>query len=356
MRRSLAGVTVIAMMLIPIQVLAEVSASASYKDTFSSGGYTGSDGTLAWESPWREIGEGDGPGNGFVQVDVGDSCRCLYIEGAGENLALIGVVRPADLSMFESVELSYDVRRYFNEDFKDEADAQLLVQVSTDGASWKTLKTLNLDKSDGSSFQNKHDVTGWIAESFAVRYVVTGILGGAVFVDDVELEGETTTTTTTTTTTEPKPSTTIEPKPTTTTTEHKPTTKTEHKPAPTERRPAPATTSTTLPPDTTTTTASTNTDKGDSAGGAIPTDGPPPGSGIREADTGMQADYESDLFGKVEMEKPSVMGVELSADYLIAVEVIEASWMWMLGLGLVIAWAIVSNVERKRPGKGLAGS
>ena len=63
----------------------------------------------------------------------------------------------------------------------------------------------------------------------------------------------------------------------------------------------------------------------------------------------MQADYESDLFGNMEMEKPSVMGVELSADYLIAVEVIEASWMWMLGLGLIIAWAIVSNVQRKRP-------
>ena len=334
MRRSLAGLSVVAMLLIPMQVLATVLVGGAYKDTFSSGGYSGSDGTLVWESPWREIGESDGPGNGFVQVDVGVRCRCLYIEGAGDNLALIGVIRPADLGMFESVKLSYEVRRYFNEDFKNEVDAQLHVQVSTDGASWKTLKTLNLDKSDGSPLKNKHDVTGWIAESFTVRYVVTGILGGAVFVDDVEFEGEFTKPTTTTTT---KPTTTTTQRPTTTTTESEPTT----------------TTTTTLPP-TTTTTSTTTPDDGDNATGVIPNDGPPPGTGIREAETGIQADYDRSLFGTMDMEKPSVLGIELSADYLMAVEVIEASWTWMLGLGLIIAWAIVSNVERKRPDKGLA--
>lgn len=332
MRRSLAGLSVVAMLLIPMQVLAVVSVSGTYKDTFSSGGYSGSDGTLVWEIPWKEIGESDGPGNGVVRVDKDDYCpdgTCLYIAGDSEYFDKIGAVRYADLSMFASAELSYDVRRDSDEAEKGEANAQLLVQVSADGASWTTMKNLGLETTDGSPIHESHGITKWIAESFAVRYIVTGTLDGSVYIDNVELKGELPKPTTTTTTTTTKPTTTTTERPTTTTTEREPTT-------------------TTL--STTTTPTSTNTDEGDGAAGVIPSDGPPPGTGIRESATGIQADYDRSLFGTMEMEKPQVLGIELSADYLIAVEVIEASWTWMLGLGLIIAWAIVSNVERKRPG------
>lgn len=341
MRRSLAGLSVVAMLLIPMQVLAIVSVSGTYKDTFSGGGYSGSDGTLFWESPWKEIGEADGPDNGDVFVGSHAYCanaKCLNIIGDGEFVELIGVIRYADLGMFATAELSYDVKRLFDEALKGTAKAELLVQVSADGASWKTVKNLGLETTDGAPIHKSHNITNWISKGFAVRYVVTGTLGSGVFVDNVEIKGELTKPTTTTTTT----------KPTTTTTQR-----------PTTERPTTTTTTTTLPP-TTTTTSTTTPDDGDNAAGAIPNDGPPPGTGIREAETGMQADYKTSLFGKMEMEmemeKHSVLGIELSADYLIAVEVIEASWTWMLGLGLIIAWAIVSNVERKRPDKGLAES
>ena len=353
MRRSLAGITVLAMLLLPVRVLADVSVSATYKDTFSTGGYAGSHGSLAWQNPWTEIGEGDGPDDGAVYVDSRDDCasgECLHIEGEGELVVLLGIMRYADLSMFTTAELSYDVKRLFDEDLNGTAKAELLVQVSADGASWTTVKNLGLETTDGAPIQKSHTITKWISKGFAVRYVVTGTLGSEVFVDNVEIKGEL-----------PMPTTTTTTKPTTTTTTSTSTT------TPGTTTTTIASTGTTIPGTMTTTTTSTSTttpatttttadEDNSNTAGVVPTDGPPPGSGIREADTGMQADYDGDLFGTMEMEKPSVLGIELSADYLIAVEVIEASWMWMLGLGLIIAWAIVSNVERKRPDKGLAES
>jgi hypothetical protein len=44
----------------------------------------------------------------------------------------------------------------------------------------------------------------------------------------------------------------------------------------------------------------------------------------------------------------SLNGVDLQADYRIAVEVIRSSWAWMVLLGLLIAWAIVSGLDGRR--------
>jgi hypothetical protein len=44
----------------------------------------------------------------------------------------------------------------------------------------------------------------------------------------------------------------------------------------------------------------------------------------------------------------SLGGVDLQADYNMAVEVIKATWAWMVVLGLLIAWAIVSGLDRRR--------
>jgi len=73
---------------------------------------------------------------------------------------------------------------------------------------------------------------------------------------------------------------------------------------------------------------------------------PPDGSGIRAAARGLQASFQGDLFG--DGRTVSVSGVDLQADYNMAVEVIEASWAWMVILGLLIAWSIVSGLDRRR--------
>jgi len=44
----------------------------------------------------------------------------------------------------------------------------------------------------------------------------------------------------------------------------------------------------------------------------------------------------------------SLSGVDFRADYNMAVEVIEASWGWMVLLGLVVAYSIISGLDRRR--------
>lgn len=339
MKRSLAGVVAIAVMLIGTQALAESSEYLSYLDTFETGGYAGSHGSIPWESTWKEIGESDGPDAGVWQVHHEEGCAdgaCAHAVSAGEKYEAIGIVRAADLSMFQYVELCYDITRDFEDDGKGLADARLLVQVTSDGETWSTIKDLELQASDGGPLHKSHDISKWISKSFAVRYLVTGTLTGAVYVDNVEIQGTippatTTTTSTTTTTTRPKPTTTTTVRPTTTSTVPETTTTS-------------STTSTTLPLATTT----TSPDDDEGFVGATPTDGPPPGTGLREADMGIQADYDATIFGNMEMDEPQVLGFEVAAEYRLAAEAIEASWMWMLSLGVIVAWAIVSNMDRRR--------
>jgi hypothetical protein len=73
----------------------------------------------------------------------------------------------------------------------------------------------------------------------------------------------------------------------------------------------------------------------------------PNGSGIRAAARGLQANFQGDLFGEVRTVS-ALNGVDLQADYKMAVEVIRSSWAWMALLGLVIAWAIITGLDRRR--------
>jgi hypothetical protein len=76
-------------------------------------------------------------------------------------------------------------------------------------------------------------------------------------------------------------------------------------------------------------------------------DGSPDGSGIRQTARGLQADFDGGLFGEVGAISP-ITGVDFQARFSMAVEIIGASWVWMVLLALVIAWSIVSGMERRR--------
>ena len=75
--------------------------------------------------------------------------------------------------------------------------------------------------------------------------------------------------------------------------------------------------------------------------------GPPDGSGIRQATRGLQANFDGSLFGQVTPISP-ITGVDFQARFTLAVEIIEASWVWIVLLALVISWSIVSGMERRR--------
>jgi hypothetical protein len=51
----------------------------------------------------------------------------------------------------------------------------------------------------------------------------------------------------------------------------------------------------------------------------------------------------------MDMGQTEVLGVEFDADYSMAVEVFSATWIWMVTLLLIIATAIVSGLDRRRP-------
>jgi hypothetical protein len=336
MRRVVAGLSVVTLMILATSAVASVELkSGSYKDDFPGITYSGSSGAIPWEnSPWREIGESNGPGEGAVHVDEDPYCadyKCLHILGQGETYSLIGVVRSADLSRFEEVDLCYDVKRLFDEDLKGSADAELLVQVSADGSKWTTIDNFGLETTDSSPIHRSKGVSDWISEEFAVRFVVTGTLGAEVFVDNVEIKGALSPAPTTTTTTERTTTTTIKAK--TTTTKHEDTTPT---------RP---TTTTTRRSSTTTTTPSTTTTV---VAFVVPPSVPPMGSGIRETEAGVQVNFSSGLFGSMEMGQPEVLDVGLNADYSMAVELIETTWVWMIGLLVLIAGAIATGLDRRR--------
>lgn len=73
------------------------------------------------------------------------------------------------------------------------------------------------------------------------------------------------------------------------------------------------------------------------------------GGDLREPGIGLQAGFERRRFGDLSPGVPEVLGVvEIQADYSSAVEAVESSWAWLLGLLLLIATALVSGLDRRR--------
>ena len=72
--------------------------SIEFLDRFSSGGFSGSDGSASWsQDPWHEVGEADGPDVGAIRVVADGGCAtgsCLVIDGGG---VAVGIERPVPL-------------------------------------------------------------------------------------------------------------------------------------------------------------------------------------------------------------------------------------------------------------------
>ncbi len=377
MRRLTAAVMAIALM--GLTVTASAHETEHYKDKFTSISWHGSDGTLPWPGPWSEIGDDGDEKKGNVRVVSSGNCSgtCMRMSALTTLLGSIGAVRSADTSLLEEIILSFDVRST-----SSLLASTLDVQVNG-GGGWVGVAQYNL-----ASGINEHasiDVSDYSSENFRVRFLFSGLLlSSEVYVDTVEILGtyvEPTTTTTTTvpqTTTTTAPTTTTTQPSTTTTSGAEGTTSTttpgSSSPAPTTTEPGDGkSTTTTVPGDNDGSTTSTTPDsttttiiaggpggpgQGDGPDGGSPddegTDGDgatdaftPGGSGIRAAARGLQANFQGDLYGEVRSVS-ALNGIDFQADFNMAVEVIEASWAWIVLLGLVIAYSIVSGLDRRR--------
>ena len=357
MRRALAVATVFAF-VVAVAMTAVAGSYGTYRDEFKQPGYSGSVGTLDWSKyPWTEIKDDGSPGSGAVHVDSEGDCvgsSCLHIWSEGSELNGVGAGRHADTSMFSSFDICYEVTFLGDDEL---TDAVLVVEKSVDGGGvWYQLAAYDLYS--GFWLHPSHAIGEY--DSTTIRFVVTGTMDGEVFIDDVEIKGaiKASTSTTSTTMSETTSSSVLG-----TTTSTRPTTTTTKVTATTTPRPEETTTTTHVTsatnPDrlgasTTTTTISDSTTTTEASGfvvGAAPpggTLGPLEGGGIREQATGMQADFDDGLFGHVEGGSLSISGVDHHVDYRMAVEEIKASWVWLVVLALVVAWSIVSGLERRR--------
>lgn len=373
MRRLLGAVLTLALLVPALAVLA--GGSASYKDSFDGGNYSGNEGSLDFEGPWTEFGDGTGSSSsGRVHIDSsGPSGGHVAIDGGVLGVAAYGLQRAADLGSFETVELSFDI----------EVEPDLLgallntanLQVQVFDGSWVTVKSFYLRQA--TSQHVVIDVTDYANEDFMVRFMipeVSLVYTGTTTIDEVELSGTlvvtttTSTTSSTTTTTSSGPTTTSTSSTTITTrpggTGGGPTTTSD----PTSPTTSPSVTTTTpagggggggddepTGPTTTTTpgTTSTTTGDGPAIGG---TGGIPPGSGLRQAGVGLIADFETGMMGDVGMGRVEVLGAELEADFSLAVEAFEKTRVWIGVLALLMATAVVSGMDRRRSRRQAAES
>jgi hypothetical protein len=340
------------------------SENVNYKDKFDSIGWGGSNGSLNWSGPWQEIGDDGDEKFGSVRVVSSGSCPsgglCMRIS-ATLILTDIGAKRRADTSVLQEPELCFDVVNV--PDALSLPGTKLRIQVNA-GSGWTTIDEYDL----GDEFEDHptFDIADFRSEDFQVRFLVVGLLSTSqVFIDNVEITGEvieTTTTTTapaTTSTTEdddgPSSTTTTTRPDTSTTTTVRATTTT--RPAITTIDSDDETSTTTTLAGTTTTTASSDDDdstlvaigagEGGGSDGGPPGSGGPEGSGIRQTARGLQANFDGGLFGEVSPISP-ITGVDFQARFSMAVEMIEASWVWIVLLSLVIAWSIVTGMDRRR--------
>ena len=157
---------------------------ATVRDEFDSVAYDNDDGTDSWSGSWQELGESTNPSSGLVRVDSG----ALRIGASSESdITGRGLVREADLSGATSATLTYDFRR-------EEGDAgagSILVQISDDGGStWTTLRTHDLDATDGGFTTESFDVSSHIASDTQLRFVGSGLVeeNTFFFADNVQIE------------------------------------------------------------------------------------------------------------------------------------------------------------------------
>jgi hypothetical protein len=333
-RASLAGTVLVAALAVALPAVA--TESGNYRDQFKNPSYSGNDGSLSWSGPWQEVGESDGVNLGSVHITPDSHCagnQCLHIYSPGLQFSEIGAERYADTSVFEEAELCYYLSSYVLEGF-ELLSTSVEVQLTSDGWGWMTIETVEIidlwDDGHERTFQLDPE---YLSEDFGIRFVVSGLLGGEVFIDDVEVSGDF----------EPEPTTTTQP---TTTTKPAPTT-TKPRPEPADR---PDPTTTTTAPATTSSTSSTTTTV--PATVAVPSPPPPgPGAGptqggLRMASLGIQSDHTARPFEDGGLVTPEVLA--LTVDYGMAVEVIAANWIWTVLLVLIVTAAWVQGFDRRR--------
>lgn len=134
-------------------------------DSFDTGDYSGSDGSVAWAGDWVEIGESDGESNGNVRIEDGR----LYIQAADNDEALRGIYRVADLSNADSAYLSF-----YLDDVWAGSGCEVNIEVwSETDADWVVLEEHNIAPYSAAT-QMRFDISEYISSETTVRFISEG--------------------------------------------------------------------------------------------------------------------------------------------------------------------------------------
>ncbi|MHC4387306.1 MAG: S8 family serine peptidase [Planctomycetota bacterium] len=151
------------------------------RDEFEAVSYGGSNGTQNWNGDWQEIGESDGPENGFLQVVPDGSMRVGH-ENAKDQ-PTFSLTREANLSGATTATLTYDYVAQNNGN-----DGSVSVQVSGDwGLTWDTLVTYPYDAGSGSA---SFDISSYISSDTQIRFELASEtkIKMYLYVDNIQIE------------------------------------------------------------------------------------------------------------------------------------------------------------------------
>ena len=159
--------------------------SGNYRDAFGTANYANSNGSATWTSAWAETGDRttNVATTGEIRIN-GGQLEFRQDTGFGSTPAGATITRTVDLSMVGAgtATLSFD----YEETGLDNGES-LLVQYSSDGVTFTTIRTIDGNANDGSA---NLALAGPFSASSAIRFVFSGVNSNAesVLIDNVNVQ------------------------------------------------------------------------------------------------------------------------------------------------------------------------
>ena len=164
----------------------DVTRAAAAADTFETGDYAGSAGSIAWGGPWQESGDNGSSTGGVAVVEADAHCReaaCLRLGGDGVVLDGVAVTRAVDLGAASAPRLGLAYHRLL----LGTPGGSVAVQARGGGSGWVTLATIDLGATSGWSTLDL-DLSAVAASDTEIRLLGSGAgVESVVSVDDVRV-------------------------------------------------------------------------------------------------------------------------------------------------------------------------
>lgn len=160
--------------------------AGNFRDDFTSGAYTGNQGSLTWTGNWLEVGEADGAGSGKLSVTSALQCtsaKCLQIRK--DIATVVSLSRELNLANAVTATLTYS----YNRTFTLVGGGAVTLQISKDGgATYTALKSYALDVIDVFPVAESIDISDYATAQTRIRFVTSGAsFQSFMYIDNVDV-------------------------------------------------------------------------------------------------------------------------------------------------------------------------